>query len=438
MPSNGLCDGSSSARPRPTRTVRGRRWATTAGAALLLALAAAPLRADVVHLVGGGQIEGDVAEEAGGKVRVTLTSGAVVLDRADIERVEKAPSAVQRYEERKARMDNTAKGNLTLGAWCDQNGMSAKAREHYREAARLDPTLAAAYEALGYVPIGDAWLDGETIAIAPKPRPDAGNAEERLLREIVASWARRIGWIRRSYLEPGGGYDEKRFRDGRSRILAINDPLAIPALLNVLSEARYRSRRVLVEALGRFPHDEATLNLLVIAVVDPEPLVRSAAVTELIPRKDPRIVAELRKGLASDDEALIRRSATALGQLKAREAVGDLIDRLTQIAPVTVPVAREQVLLGYVGSFSRPTVVELGGRRCVHTPSIAVVDALVPIVRTTDVRYVRKTGVIYRTEVQDALTAITGQNFGFDVDAWKRWQKQNAWPPAPAPTTAPQ
>ena len=35
---------------------------------------------------------------------------------------------------------------------------------------------------------------------------------------------------------------------------------------------------------------------------------------------------------------------------------------------------------------------------------------------------------IHRTEVQEALIAITGKNFGFDADAWHRWRQQ---PPQP-------
>jgi hypothetical protein len=32
---------------------------------------------------------------------------------------------------------------------------------------------------------------------------------------------------------------------------------------------------------------------------------------------------------------------------------------------------------------------------------------------------------IHRTEVQEALIAITGQNLGFDAEAWRLWWKQN-------------
>ena len=38
--------------------------------------------------------------------------------------------------------------------------------------------------------------------------------------------------------------------------------------------------------------------------------------------------------------------------------------------------------------------------------------------------YEMQTVSIYRTEVQEALIAITGQNFGFDRDQWRQWWRQ--------------
>jgi Arc/MetJ family transcription regulator len=396
-------------------------------AAIVNTLAGAAARADVFYLTTGATIEGDLVDETGEKVRVMLTNGPIVLTKHDVVRREPTPTTLQRYAAEKAKHPDTAQGNYDLGAWCDRNGLAAEARTHYRAAIAKDPALTAAYHALGYVAVGDAWLDGSSAASQSRTAGGGENASP-LLDEILNGWLRRLRGIRYSYLEPPShepGREDRRVSEGLDQIRAIKDPLAIPAMVRVLSPGPYRARQALVEVLGRFAVDEATLNLLAISLLDPDPLIRSAAATTLVPRKDPRIEAQLRRALRSNDDELMPRAATALGVLKARSAVGDLIPRLTSTGRGTTATSQGDFCTGLTQTFDNATVVELGGQRLARSPAIAIAERLGPGASGGAARTGARTTTTNRPEVLQALKAITGQDFGFDVDAWKRWDRQN-------------
>lgn len=398
-------------------------------ATLLVTATTVGVRADVFYLKSGGRIEGDLVDETGETIRVMVTNGAVVLSRNDVAREEASPTTLQRYEAEKAKHPDTAEGEYDLGVWCDQNGLAAEARTHYRAAIAKAPELTAAYRALGYVPVGDAWLDGSSPAQGCKTTGGPAEGEPPLLGEIINEWSRRVHAIRYTRLDPPsdrpGGPDERKFAEGRNEVLAIKDPLAIPALVRVLSEGTYRCRRLLVEALGRFPQDEATLNLLAIALLDPDPSIRSAAAAELPPRKDPRVEEPLRRVLKGGDEDLRCRAAAALGAMKARSAVGDLVVQLTAAGATPTAEKREAFFAGLAAVFNKPTTAEFGGRTYRHAPVIAV---CIPDAAPSTGRTRRAGGpdTTDRAEAQQALKAITGQDFGFDVEAWKRWDMQHA------------
>ena len=103
-------------------------------------------------------------------------------------------------------------------------------------------------------------------------------------------------------------------------------------------------------------------------------------------------------------------------------AVPDLIDALTAQRDRWVEVPMRRYLGGWPLVFDGVTISEVGpGVRVVTRPDLvwcqhyAVVD--VDVVNRSVYREV----TIYRTEVLEALKQITGENFGFDREAWTRW-----------------
>jgi len=259
----------------------------------------------------------------------------------------------------------------------------------------------------------------EEQPVAPRSRPIV--EEDRLVAEIQRRWSVRIRSIRNNLLHSASG---RLRREGRERILAIRDPLAILPLMRVLSEGECAAREVLVAALSEFPQDEATMNLAIIALTDDDERVRRSALIELKRRGDARVIPEFRRALQTDNDTLIRRAATALGVLQAREAVPELIDLLIARRRRPVEVSVHSYFQQYPLTFGAPLAVWHGHFfPAWHYPALPSGDIGLNLVQVAR-RYEMRDVTVYRTEVLEALRAISGQSFGFDPPDWWRWYQE--------------
>lgn len=378
-------------------------------------------KGDVFHLKSGGTIEGQLLESDGEEYKIRTGVGIVSVPQDAVERVEEAESPFAEYDRRARDAADTPEGQTALAAWCDQQGLRTEHKRHLLRAIELKPDYAPARRALGYTRVGDLWVEGRTLVARKDGAQATGDrkeeAPERLGRAIQGQWNRRIRAIKQM-LE---SRRERTVEEGRAKILEIKDPLAILPLSEVLSRGNLGCRDLLVEALSAFSEDEATMNLTVIALVDPDAQIRARAVADLVRRADPRVVAQFRAALRSQSDRILRRAAYGLGELRAGAAIPELIDVLTAVRNrwVEVPVR------AYLGTmplvFDGTTVVQLGsGSRAVHHPVVGVGSIGDEIVN--EWRYLPVT--VYRTEVLEALKSITGENFGFERDQWRRWHEE--------------
>ena len=369
--------------------------------------------------------------------RLIACIGGLIV--AHVASVAAEPADSAGIDVRVAYRGDTAKDHFALAAWCREHGLAEEARGHLRAAIERDPGFAPAFRELGYVRVGPAWLDVQrqrptpftptsqppnptTVPDRTAPDPAAAKMAARadLRRELITEWVIRVKSIRRTYLEPGETLRRERaWVEGRKRILAIRDPMALPALTRVLSKGGRAQRRLLVESLAGFEQDSATLNLVALTLIDADPQVREAATLELLNRSDKRIEDQWRSALHSDEETIIRRAGTALGLLKSRAAIPDLIAALRADRRVTVRVPVRRMWAGLRTAYSTGSGVIVTG----SGPVIGVVAAGRPFYPTWTRSH--RTLTIYRTEVLEALAAITGQRLGFDVEAWRRWVRLN-------------
>jgi len=394
------------------------------GLSVLLNLFGQQAAADIFHLTGGGRIEGELVSSAQGQYEILTPIGTVRLPADSVERIEPAPSPMQDYRDRAAGTPDTAEDQYQLALWCADRGLHQYKRQHLLRAIELDPDHAAARRALGFVRVGDWWVETRTAAAgqpaASQPAADEEDSQ-KLAVAVELNWKLRISAIKSTLLDSPLPSQVGR---GRERILQIHDPMAIAPLVQVLSGGNFVCRSVLVEALDHFADDAATLNLAALALADAAPEIREAAIRSLVRRQDPRIVAQFRQALASGDDTLVRRAATALGALRASEAVPDLFNALTvrRLREVELPLhaylgtleaafPRCRRSIGSTWVWVQPTVV-------VTTPAGAILSP-----GATPPRRLRQV-TVHRTEVLEALRRITGQDFGFDRDAWARWYEE--------------
>ncbi len=409
---------------------RGRR-PTPAGWILLVAVCfvlpgvAAPAGADVLHLTNGGTIEGRIIEQTDTGYRIRTLLGTMVLPRDAVQRIEKKPSVLDEYDRRLAKLADTAAAHLELARWCERVGYPAGRRKHLRRVIELDPDNAAARQALGYARKDGKWVRASAARRKPSSRPADQDAEtevpeedRRLVAEIQRKWMVRLRAIRRNNLDTS---IPRLVQDGRAKIVAIQDPLAILPLARVLAPGSWACREALVTALSHFPQDEATMNLAGIALLDPDASIRRLALAELKRRDDPRVIAEFRRALVTNNDKLILRAAEGLGLLKAKAAVPELISVLTAPRVKSVEVPVQTYLRGYYDSFTGKTHVSVtNGQWVYHAPLLEIPRPWLgplPLGSRLSARQV----TVYRTEVLEALRQITGQDFGFDQQRWRNW-----------------
>ncbi|MBN2560413.1 MAG: HEAT repeat domain-containing protein [Phycisphaerae bacterium] len=403
------------------------RWRTSAVALWATVAVVAVAQGDILHLNSGDKIEGEVLKDLGEAYRVRTLHGIVDIPKERVVKYEKGPSPWFLYKEKRRKCEDTAEGHYRLARWCRKHGLRAEETEHLERVVKLDPDHAKARRALGYVQENGGWIKPRSPKAPTKEELEArriAREEERLLRKLISEWFVKIKAIHRGRMaNQKGGMKSEKFRQAREQILAIQDPLALPGLTGVLSAGNVAARRVLIEALARFDEDEATMNLTVMTLLDPSAEIRELAAVELRRRKDGRVVEHLRLALRNDEEHTLRNAAVALGILKAREAVEDLISVLSTETRGTVRVSRPAYLDDVLVGFGGGCRYTHGRRLFYYRPMMIGVLGPNTMVGTAT-WYEDRPVSIHRTEVQEALIAITGQNFGFDAGAWLQWWRQ--------------
>lgn len=400
-----------------------RRWGP---AAWLLLGAAMVAHADAFRLTSGASIEGSLVSKDEEGYRVRTVAGVVVLPLDSVLRIDKLTSVkAGEYEARRAAAADTLEDQLSVANWCLERGLVFEARRHFERVLSFEPDHEAARKNLGYVRVGEYWVEARTAigdgakAAKPMRKLDA----EKLVNAIQTQWTVQIRAIRSTLLDTNNAAWQE---DGRARVLSITDPLAIVAIGRALSDGSVVARRVMVEALSKFDQDEATMNLAAAALLDGDADVRRAALVELARRDDARVVAAVRKSLRSDSDALVERGAIAAGLLGAKAAIPDLIDCLTaqRVRDVEVVQPATAFISQMPQSFNRSTSVSLGSATVTHSPQVVYTGTVVATVFRQSRMETREV-TVFRTEVMDALKQITGQNFGFDAAAWRRWYEEH-------------
>lgn len=386
--------------------------------------AVAPAVGDVFHLEGGGTLEGQLLSAADGHYTIRTTVGLVRIPILSVQRVEVADTPFEEYDARVQRVADTPADQTSLAEWCDEQGLRAEARRHWQRALELNPDYAPARRALGYVRVGELWVDGRRRAAAPRDTAvTSAPAEDpaRVARVIQAQWRQRIRAIKRSFLDSS---TPRLIDEGRLRVLEIRDPLAILPLAETLGAGNPLCRQVLVEALAAFPDDEATMNLAILGLLDPEFDVREQALHEIGRRQDPRVVARYRDALRTGDDVLVARAAAALGFLAADEAVPDLIEALAVQRHRWVEVPTRRWVQFWPHAFAVPIVISCysGVTLASHEPRVGVCrGSLCGHWAVGENRWAYRRVTVRRTEVLEALKRITGENFGFERERWRRW-----------------
>lgn len=383
----------------------------------MLAVIPAQARADEIY-VKGGVIEGRLLDETRDGVKIETPSGQLLVPRSAITRRVEGASRLELYALERGKYQGMlqADQHVELVRWCRQQRLSTLAEQHLEAALSLDPQAPETLELAGYVRLGDLWLYTGPPVLAQAQRRQADQVD-KIITALKNGWYRRIRGLEESYLS---GKDPSRsFSAGRHQLLALGEPLVIPAACRAFGDADVPLRVVLAQMLSGFEQDEAGLNLLLLVLFDPSVEVREAATLELTRREDDRPARLLRLSLRCSAETLLLRAAVALGIMRERDAVADLIAALTVEGAVGAPVTPQQLLDDILAAHPTPLRVPLDDLPVELPP-----QPRIPGFKSMFQEMVDEVGTPsgrLRSEVQDALILITGENFGFDLEAWEEW-----------------
>ena len=133
------------------------RLALAGGLMACMCAASSAVYADQIHLVGGTQLEGKATRQ-GDKVVIDMESGQITLDADGVERIERGPTNVERYEELAAKLKpGDVHARMALADFCRDHDMRARERELLHQVIEIDRDHPQARARLGYVKTATGW-----------------------------------------------------------------------------------------------------------------------------------------------------------------------------------------------------------------------------------------------------------------------------------------
>lgn len=349
----------------------------------------------------------------------TLSAALAVILAGHLCAAERPTDLLLEYTERLLALEDTAQAHVELAKWCEANGLPDRATIHWQETLSRDPENEEAHRALG---LGRQETRGTQEAGPVLKAAPAILEKQRAL-------ATEIREIVRRFLLPT---DEEAWAEGRRRILRLSDPAGVTPLSRILGEGTVAERRLAAEALGGIPGDEAREALVRMLLTDGSKDVYLAALRSLKSRADSARVGPLVQALGGSKGAR-RRAAYALGELNAWHAIGALIGHLKAPEPRVVKAPPETsgrgayIAVGTVTTYVRDAEPVVSNGAVAWNPVIgAIMSGAVLSVSNVHVTGRRTVIRVLAPQpvVLAALKKITGEDFGYDAEAWRAWRRR--------------
>jgi hypothetical protein len=391
------------------------KWFVALGISLLVPLSQAAGE-ETIQLRTGGRLRGEAREASGraaGERQVTIElrgGGRVTLERRGIVDIRRIPEAALEYERRAPATPRTVADQWELAEWCREAGLAAERKLHLQMILELETDHLAARRALGYFQHRGQWTtrkqtreeDGYVQRDGHWRLPQQVQVQdERQQREAIdREWVKRLERYREHLLQ---GKPHER-RAARDQLLAIRDPQAIDPLTRLVLAERLRPLKSLyVNILGEIEHPRAVHQLAYLSLVERDQEILHACLDRVAARQNPDVIETYVKALQNADNGIVNRAALALKKLDDPSAIGPLIEALVTRHPLVVSPGAPQG--ASTMTFARGSDDTGGTGFSSGSSDPTIISVPVP-----------------NQEVLSALAALTGESFGFDQWAWRRWQ----------------
>lgn len=376
-------------------------------ATTLAITAAIPVAADEVFMLrSGGRVEGDWLnrDETPRETFAVRTALGTIRLAADqvVKVVQRGPEDLA-YLKLRPTVPDTVEGHEEMVAWCLENRLDERRRQHLERIIQLEPDHEAARIALGYRKVSGEWMTrdeemGSRGMVMYAGRYRTRQEIEIWEREKKQNLAEREWYSKlkrwRSWLDNG------KVADGVKNIRAIDDPFAVPAIVNALSEEKVRQARLLyLEVLAGIDSPGAVAALVETSLTDPDVEVRLSCLDHLERNRSPLAVKMFLAALHDKDNIKVNRAAIGLRTLGSEEVILPLIDALVTEHKFIVNNGPPGQMSTSFSPGRRGGGMSFGGKG----PQVFKRD-------------------IPNEQVHSALVQLTdGKSFGYDQKAWKSW-----------------
>ncbi|RPI73865.1 MAG: hypothetical protein EHM42_15930, partial [Planctomycetaceae bacterium] len=397
----------------------------------------------------GGVVRGEIVSEGVDPqdsalvVVKTLSSAVVQIAGADVQSLHRRKLVHEEYVSRAREVADTVEAQSELAEWCRRQGLLNYRKAHFERILELDPQHAAAHKALGHTLRDGIWMTADEYQesrgyvrhrgkwILPQEREllelqEQETEAERQWYKPVRMW---YGWVT--------GENSERQAAGVEQFHALQEAAAAAAVIKTFQKAQAEPLRgLLAETLSNLESPKAVRKLIDLSLADESPWVRSTALNSIRRRARRSAIPAYVRALRNENNLIVNRAGEALEQVGDESAVGPLIEALVTrhrykievpanaigttadgrwiqaIDPATLPPNIAGMLA--TGQLPSGVIVNYGG------------SAGASATRIVTVKYDEKNPAVLA-----ALTSLTGENFGFDEPAWRRWRSTQQTSPVP-------
>jgi hypothetical protein len=376
-------------------------------ATLLFVCSPAWLVADVFILESGGRLEGEwINREERPLTRYSIRQSGITLTlpAGNVrEAIRQSPAELE-YSQLAPAAADTVEGQWELAEWCRKNSLTRQREVHLRRLIELNPDHQQARYALGYqfqrgewITRAGAWRqEGYELYRGKWRTPQEIEILENNSRSELAEkeWLVRLKRWRFELEHP------EKSRLAYSSLTSIDDPIAARPIGEFFARERRRDVKALYAGiLARIATADAIRILVERALSDPDDEVFYSCVGKLAQIQKPRIGVAFIAALKDNDNIKVNRAAAALARLQDKSAISPLIDALK--------TTHSRVINAGPGADATTTAFVNGGTlmKKGEGPEVQIVH-------------------VQNQPVLDALTKLTGADFGFDQRAWRYWYSQ--------------
>lgn len=379
----------------------------------LTVVAVAPLSfapiafAETFVLKSGGRIEGELMNrqrEANDPYLVRTDAGVVKLAREVVSKAIAKSNAIEEYEQRAPKAASTVESQWELAEWCQENNLRGPRSHHLEQILRLDPNHEGARIGLGYQKFEGRWVKPDEYFASIGYRKYKGTYRTEydiaLMQSREAATMATVEWRGkiRIWRKSEG---KKREAESIAAIRQIRDPAAMPVLCEYAADEKEAQhwRLLFIETIGQFPSGsggDATLAELALGDEDEE--LREKCLDVLERNGSKTAVRKFITALKSTDNVTVNRAGRALARMRDQDAISPLITAL---------ITKHSFIVQQGGGMGAGFTTDPSGQQQLGNFSAGGGAKKVTQERQNE-------------GVREALIRITGENYGFDRDAWRK------------------